>query len=247
MEMPQPETAAPNQASLSPPITAPRRRSYPLENRIFEPIIRLIHYLRVHGIAATAIRIRTGLKRTLTQGRLVVYYCDLAPTHLHLPESDPSWRLERKRSKSELTAQDLAQISRVGPSKLIERQIAERFALGASLWLAKVEGNVAGFGWSLRGSSIETHFLPLTGNDVHFFDFHVFDEYRGRRINVGLVKAMISKLASEANGRVYMEAAEWNTPQLKSISRMPLKKLGIASKYHFGTKTVVIWSDPSRP
>jgi len=40
----------------------------------------------------------------------------------------------------------------------------------------------------------------------------------------------------------FIEAAEWNAPQLSSLRKTPFQKLGRARKFHALGKTVVIWA-----
>ncbi len=155
-------------------------------------------------------------------------------------------KVERKRAEIELDARDLLQVESVGYPKAVRRQLSGRFARGASLWLYKLDDKVAGYGWTLTGTAIAPHFFPLGRGDEHLFDFFVFPEYRGRRINPSLVKHVLAKLALEANGRAFIEAAEWNTPQLNSLGRLPFHKLGHARKFFLFGRTVAVWK-PGKP
>ena len=89
---------------------------------------------------------------------------------------------------------------------------------------------------------MEPHFFPLADNDVHLFDFYVFPEFRGRRVNPMLVSHILASLRREACGRAYIEAAEWNLAQLRSLAKLPLRRLGAARKSCLLRRTIVIWS-----
>jgi len=84
--------------------------------------------------------------------------------------------------------------------KLAHQSMKERFGLGASLWLIKSRDKLAGYGWTLRGGTVEPHYFPLGQDDVHLFDFHVFPHYRGQGMNPFLVIHILRSLAAE--GRV---------------------------------------------
>ncbi len=123
------------------------------------------------------------------------------------------------------------------------RNIKERFGQGASLWLIKSEDRLAGSGWTLRGRTIAPHYFPLGPEDVHFFDFHVFPQYRGRGMNPFLVNHMLRSLAADGGGRAFIEAAEWNGAQLASLKKTPFRHLGWARKFTIVRHTIVWWAE----
>jgi len=155
--------------------------------------------------------------------------------------------MERKKTSAELSAEDLEAIASVWNPDLARQNMKERFAKGASLWLIKSQGKLAGYGWTLQGSTIEPHYFPLGHDDIHLFDFHVSPEYRGRGINPLLVTQILGCLAMERAHRAFIEAAEWNEPQLSSLTRTPFRRLGIAKKWSIIHRAVVRWSRQESP
>jgi ribosomal protein S18 acetylase RimI-like enzyme len=208
-----------------------------------EFIGRLVHYGQRHGLRATVQRAWHGLKRKFTGGRQVLFCCDLARLSAETCVKMASGSIERKRSAAEVAAEDMDRVVNAGYPETARRQATQRFAAGASLWLYKLEGQVAAYGWTIAGKTMSPHFHPLGDNDVHLFDFLVFPEYRGRRLNVQLVSYILGALATEKQGRAFIEADEWNTPQLHSLRRMPFRQYGFARKFQWFGKTVTIWSD----
>ena len=69
--------------------------------------------------------------------------------------------MERHRNQTDLSPRDLQEITSFWNPELARRKIKERFELGASLWLIKVEGKLAGYGWTLQGRTVEPHYFPL--------------------------------------------------------------------------------------
>lgn len=198
------------------------------------------------GLRATLNRMLVGFRRVLAGNRLVLFCCDLADFQAAAPDELTQGNVVRRRAESEMQAEEMLRIVHAGYPPVVRRRISERFARGASLWLFELEDKLVAYGWTLCGQTVESHFFPLGTNDVHLFDFFVFPEYRGRRINPSLVKCILMSLAREGKGRVFIEAAEWNTSQLRSLSRMPFQKLGCARKYHLFGRTVVVWSEAGR-
>jgi len=107
--------------------------------------------------------------------------------------------------------------------------------------MIKVDGALAGYGWSLRGSTIEPHFIRIGQHDVHLFDYYVAPAYRGRGLNPALVNQILQILAEEHCGRAFIEVADWNYPQLSSIRKTPFRRLGHARKITIGRQAFVWW------
>ena len=208
-----------------------------------DSIGRFLRYVKLHGLGGTAKRILLDLKRRATGNRQVLFYCDIANFQAAAPGGKTQGRVERKSNENGLEAQDLHRIEDVGYPPAVRRQLSERFANGAALWLFKLEDKLAGFGWTLSGKTMEPHFFPLGRNDVHLFDFFAFPEYRGRRINPSLMRHILNNLALEGKARVFIEAAEWNTAQLHSLERMPFQQLGHARKHSLLGRTIVVWNE----
>lgn len=206
-------------------------------------ISRLAAYYKRHGLSATLRRFGLAARRALFSNRMVLFYCDLSTLGL-VPLALPKrLKVERHKSQADVRGQDLQEITGFWNAQLARRNIRQRFGLGASLWLIKSEGQLAGYGWSLRGRTVESHYFLLGQDDVHLFDFQVFPQYRGQGINPLLVGHILQNLALECRGRAFIEAAEWNRPQLASLRRTPFRRLGLATKITLLRRTIVSWNE----
>ena len=210
---------------------------------ISSSISRVTDYFKRNGLRATVRRLGLAAQRALFCSRMVLFYCDLptlsSPT-AELPEfpegrtahesnrSQPAWTCKRSPVSGIL-------------SKPV-RNLKERFELGASLWLIKCEGNLAGYGWTLQGRTVEPHYSPLGPEDVQFLDFHVFPKYRGRAMDWFLMTHILHELAAEGRARAFGEAAEWNKASLSSFAMTPFRRLGGARKFTVFGHTIVYWS-----
>jgi ribosomal protein S18 acetylase RimI-like enzyme len=208
---------------------------------ISAPISRLTAYYKRHGLGATLRRFSLAARRTLFSSRMVLLYSDLSAQSGSTSDLPDSLKVEQKKDQTELGSQDLQELISFWNPKLACRRIKERFELGASLWLIKSEGRLAGFGWTLRGHTVEPHYFLLGMDDLHLFDFHVFPQYRGRGLNPFLVSYILSSLAAECQGRAFIEAAEWNQAQLASLQRTPFRRLGSARKFTLFRHAIVFW------
>lgn len=199
---------------------------------------RALTYGKRHGFRAIVGRTSLAIKRWLTGAGMVLFACDLRTTTI--PESKSCDAvIERRNSFEELEPIDLDRITAVWNPDIAKKLHGQRFNRGASLWLVKMDGRVAAYGWTIRQHTIEPHYFTLKPSDVHLFDFFVFPEYRGRRLNPALVNHILAQLAAENASRAFIEAAEWNTPQLESLRRTPFRKIGQARKSLFFGKTTI--------
>ena len=205
-------------------------------------ISRCVSYLKCHGLRATIRRAAVSVRRTLSEGRMVLFYCDLSAQRSTTCDLPSGVSVERVRSRHQLRSADLLKMTSFWSPKLACRNIKERFGAGASLWLVRNQENLLGYGWTLRGCTVEPHYFELGPDDVHLFDFYVFPAYRGRRMNPLLVRFILRSLATEYQGRAFIEAAEWNQAQLASLTQTPFQRLGSARKIPILGHALVWWS-----
>lgn len=204
---------------------------------------RLAEYNRRHGIRGTVRRAQLALRRALFAGKSVLFYCDLK-TQVAPRKDLPSFlKMERKLGVADMNPEDLQAMTSVWNAKLVQRLIKKRFDLGASLWLIKFRGELAGYGWTLQGRTVEPHYFPLGPEDVQFLDFHVFSKFRGRAIDWFLMNQIMHRLAVEGLGRAYGEAGEWNQASIASFKMTPFRILGVAKKWTVFGRTIVFWSE----
>ncbi|MFZ0277480.1 MAG: GNAT family N-acetyltransferase [Candidatus Sulfotelmatobacter sp.] len=206
-------------------------------------ISRFAAYYGRHGFAATLRRFGLAARRAVFSGRTVLFYFDLSVQGSLTEDLPSSLKVERYRNQADLRPHDLQEITGFWNPKLATRNIEHRFEQGASLWLIKSEGQLAGYGWTLQGRTVEPHYFPLGLDDVHLFNFHVFPQHRGRNVNPSLVTYILSSLAAECQGRAFIEAAEWNHAQLASLRRTPFRRLGSARKFTLFRHAMVFWDD----
>jgi len=205
-------------------------------------ISRIAEYYRRHGLTATLRRTGVAAKRAIFAGRMVVFYCDLSGRQLPPVNIPSTLKVERLRTSAELSAEHLQEMTSFWNPKQASRNIRERFEKGASLWLLECKGCLAGYGWTLQGGTMEPYYFPLGPEDVHFFDFQVFSEFRGRGFNPLLVDCILEDLANHCGGRAFIEAAEWNEAQLSSLRKTPFRLLGFAKSYKISGRLLTCWA-----
>jgi ribosomal protein S18 acetylase RimI-like enzyme len=209
---------------------------------ISSSISRVTDYFKRNGFRATIRRMGLAAKRSLFSSRMVLFYCDLTALTSSTTDLPSSLKVERKRNKAEISSRDLQQITSFWNAKLAQQTIKERFVLGASLWLIKFEDQLAGYGWTLQGRTVEPHYFPLGERDVQLLDFHVFPKFRGRAMDWVLMTHILHRLAAEGVARAFGEAAEWNQASLSSFAMNSFRRLGSARKFTVLGRTIVLWA-----
>ncbi len=210
---------------------------------VFPMNSRLVTYFRLHGFRATVHRMALAVRRLLSPNRMILFYLDLNNQQASPARVTAAGDLviERKRSREEFDRQDWETIVNFWNPALSQRSFLERFRSGASVWIARLDGRVAGYGWTMIGRTIAPHYYPLGGNDVHMFDFLVFPEFRGKGVNPSLVSLILNAMAEEGRIRAYIEVREWNQPQLNSLGKTGFQLLGVARKMSLSRCTFVQW------
>lgn len=211
---------------------------------IADSITRLSGYHTRHGFWATLRRAGVAARRSWFSGRMALFYCELS-CQIPPPEPREPLEVEPKRNEAEIEERDFREMISFWNPKLARRKMKERFQEGATLWLIRSESRLAGYGWTLKGKTIRPHYFRLAPDDVHFFDFHVYPEYRGRGINPLLVSHILHFLSRTGAGRAFIEAAEWNHAQLLSLSKTPFRPLGWARMISVPGGSLVWWGSDS--
>lgn len=210
---------------------------------IYTLLSRFAEYYRRHGFSATLRRLGLAARRALFSGRSILFYCDLSTLSADTAKLPDFLKVERKRSEAEITLEDFTTITSFWNPKLACRNLKERFAKGASLWLIRSSGSLAGYGWTLCGKTMEPHYFQLGPDDVQFLDFHVFPKFRGRALDWILITHILRVLSAEGLARAFGEAGEWNRASLASFRMSPFSPLGSARKTTVFGHTVVFWDE----
>jgi ribosomal protein S18 acetylase RimI-like enzyme len=206
-------------------------------------ISRFTAYYSRHGFRATVQRGGVALQRAFFANRMVVLYCDLPGQNLRPVNIPSSMKVDRLRSEGELSHTDFQEITSFWNPKLARRNIKERFAKGASLWLIKSEDKAAGYGWTLQGRTIAEYYFPMGPKDVQLFDFYVSPKFRGRALHWLLTAYILQTLAAEGAARAFADTGEWNQAQISSFRMTPFRRLGLVRSFTIFGRTFVSWAE----
>jgi len=199
-------------------------------------------YLTRHGLVRTIRRSLELVWRSIFHRRRLLFYVDLTKSlgeDFILPQEA---KVECKNCRDEISEEELNSLVFYRRERIIKHQLEDRFAKGARLWLIKLNGCVAGMVWSVRQTTVEPYYFPLTDGDVHFFDNEVFREYRGRSINSHLINYVLHSLKEEGMVRAYIETAMSNVSEIRSLAKTYFRNYGSATKLHIFGSNISFWS-----
>lgn len=121
--------------------------------------------------------------------------------------------------------------------------IGKRFSTGGTLWLLKCEGKLAGYRWYFANDHIHPTYLAYTEKDIHSVGAEILSDFRGKHLAPIFEKEIFRILKGEGLKRCYSETYLWNKQAVKSFLKTDKQKIGIASRFNFFGKNIVIWHD----
>lgn len=209
-------------------------------------VFRLCCYFRKNGIVKTIGRGLQLIWQSIFRKRRLLFYVDL----LKLPDErsnlSEDLTVEYRKSEDEISEEELDALILYRRERIIKHQLKDRFSKRARLWLIKLNGQVAGFVWSVRETTIEPYYFPLTSSDVHLFDNEVFHDYRGRGINSHLVNYVLFTLKEEGMVRAYIETAVRNVREIRSLAKTYFSNYGSATRFRIFGHNISSWSKTKR-
>ena len=214
---------------------------YPKMGRHFLPT-RFIRYYRRKGIINTIHRVFQKIRELFFRKPDILFFADLPRLKNEEYVLPADFGVEFVRNEAEVSRQDINILCEHIGEKIFRYQMEERFSEGALLWLVKVDGMLVGYIWTIRGTTIQPHFSPVTTNDVHFFDNFIFEEFRGRGINPVFVDYVLWKVRKEGLIRALIETKVTNTPEIRSLAKTHFKPYGLARKLNILGRSVTMWT-----
>ena len=213
---------------------------------ISHAVSRLSTYYRRHGFRASAERAWLFVRQSFSSGKMVVFYWDLTghskssandslPDHL---------TVERKSSREEIDSSDWSQIINFWNPEICEPLFSLRLKQGATIWLLRSEGKLAGYIWTVIERTLDPYYYPLAAGDAHLYDSLVFPEYRGRRFHLYLLNYVMTEMKAQNMSRAHFDVAEGNRASLSSTAKTayPRHLVGVARKATFFGRTFVEWT-----
>ncbi|MCX7013930.1 MAG: GNAT family N-acetyltransferase [Candidatus Sumerlaeota bacterium] len=133
--------------------------------------------------------------------------------------------------------------SRKGGPLVLEALLERFFRRGAILWVARIEGEIAGYCWSLVGGNDGHYVFPLGEADVVIMADEVFPDFRGRGIAPALIEEVLAWHGNQGASRAYIASALWNRASLRSIAKTRFQELATVHETRIFGHRAAIWTD----
>jgi len=154
-------------------------------------------------------------------------------------------RIIRKESQEQISNEDINKLIAYRRENIdathVTKALDNRFKNGSRLWLSYYHGTLAGYIWSVRGRMISPYFFPVPLSDAVLFDSEIFPEFRGKGLNVIIMKYILYNLKKDGVTRTYRVAQVWNQSSLIFLSKCHFKHYGTAHKFHILRKDITVW------
>jgi ribosomal protein S18 acetylase RimI-like enzyme len=207
---------------------------------------RFARYYRQHGLSSTTSKFFTALNRVLLKRRTFIFCVNLTESSFETETVlEPGFDILVITCTNQIPARYREELNVRYDAGILNKTINARFQKNARLWLVIFQGSLVGFNWTVRKHPTGRYFFPLPESSVFLFDQEIFAEYRGRGINPMVTSYILAHLKREGVCTVYLSVKEWNTANLRAISKTAFQNIGIAITARLFGKHIVIWSKMS--
>lgn len=153
-------------------------------------------------------------------------------------------------SRDEIPETDLAALAELkGGWELLEADLEAFFSCGGggeTFWLAKIDGNVAGYLWTVRGGFDGFYLIPLTSEDAVVIGVLTFPDYRGRGLMRDLVVQAAVTLADQGVLRMVAGVYTWNRASVSGFRKAGFRIVAkLWCEEWFRRRIVIFFKNPS--
>jgi GNAT superfamily N-acetyltransferase len=153
------------------------------------------------------------------------YVYGLTPSELHrVPVLDiPGYHIECLTTVAELEhfEQELQEYPGLLPDDTMRLH-----ALGALLWVGRMNGRLASLGVSRRGALACDYFWPVVPSCVMLSHFGTVPEFRGRGLYPAMLTHILRELAADHVEHFLIECCDWNIGSRRGIERAGFRHIG---------------------
>jgi hypothetical protein len=151
-------------------------------------------------------------------------------------------KIKRIEKIEEILNDDLHILSKNRGNDYVSRKIKQRLALkNTYFYLYKVDDDLVGCFWTIRGSYVTPYYVPVSKNDAVLFDVEIFPEFRGQGLSLILTEYISYLLRNEGVVRIYISVANWNKASLRWVAKIKFLTYGEARKFKIFGITLTRW------
>ncbi len=203
---------------------------------------RLMNYYHKRGIWKTLLRFLEEPYQIIFKSNVALIYAELNEVNDSVLTLPPGIIIECKKTYSEANQPNMQKVIDYWINDDMMDKVKERFSKGAVLWILKLNGDIAGFTWSISGKTISPWYLPLTPHDVYIFDVLTFEQYRGQGLHPLLWNFLLRKLKMEGTSRAVAEIFTWNKSSLRVLEKSNYRKFSEVRRFRVFGRNITIWS-----
>ena len=205
-------------------------------------ITRFKNYYQKRGFLRTLLRFFEQPYRIIFKSKRILFYAEMNEVNDSVLALPPNIIIECKKAYNEAVQPDMQKMINYWDKENETDKVRERFEKGSFLWIVKLNGDIAGFVWSIKGKTVSPWYLPLTPHDTYIFDAVTFEEYRGRGFYPFLMNYVLGQLKMYGASRAVWEVYDWNKPSILGLKKTYCCKFGEARKFRVFGRNVTIWS-----
>ena len=213
---------------------------------MFRRLKRIADIFKSEGIIGGLIWLITTIYHRAIPQKQVIWCTNLTELNGEGFSIPDHINIERLYSLDQLDKRDYKTLTECGTDLMGSAGsiiIRERFDKCAVLWLLKENGQLAGYRWTIVNNHVTPTYFPHTEGDVHSIGAEIFPNFRGRNLLFLFQINSFIIMKNEGFKRFYAETYVWNKQAVRAFLKTNLRKVGIATRFSFFGKNVVIWHD----
>ena len=203
-------------------------------------LYRIRKYYSENGLIKTIMQLFVVFIRQTLQNKYIIWVVD--PNEFANYDDKHDYVFVCKTKYEMMTKTELFSLENNGNRNVNYYKLKSHFDKGATLWIVKLDDDVLGFVWSIKGKTYTPYYFPIGPNDVQLFDAEVFTKFRGKALSKHLFIYVLNELSKQNIKNLYTDTAIWNIPIQRTLSKLDFNKIGLVRKFVVLNKAFVIWS-----
>jgi GNAT superfamily N-acetyltransferase len=176
---------------------------------------------RLRGVAKRILRAPRQWYRRLFQSQNLIYRFDR--NHAGL-KANPDVHVETIDNAAEVSVEVQAELAQAPGAGSVAMTMDELHH-AATLWLARVDGRIAGFMLTRRGADFRRWYVDLAPEDLVAYRALTLPAYRGRAVWPTLLAHVIAA-ARKMNSNVFADTKVYNRPAQRALEKAGFRVIG---------------------
>lgn len=192
------------------------------------------------GIRKTILFMASRLYNTLFHSSTLFFRVDLSDYTCDDKLLNKEVMMLEKKSFEGLTRKERDNLRDYGGDDLLA-MFEKRLAKGYRLFIAYLNGEVAGACWVFVGGGRRFYTIPLSEREIMFAAGFTIDKFRRKLVFTTLLIRMLRKLKLEGFQRGFAAVKGWNFNQ-KTVRKVGFEFVGKCHEFRILKRNILIWS-----